>query len=175
MKAIKRILFAYALIVAFFLIAIPAVPSCAHVEKVATDCNATADVVAAVDRVLAHDAYDAEIAALNLALCVARDAVAKDQAAVSADATALSAHDPLANAKLVHAQAWLAAHGGQAPVTIKAGLPGGGGGGGWCCFHPNGGGIWHVGEVVPDGTLVTSGNIAGLCASGRLPVRQVCQ
>lgn len=60
-------------------------------------------------------------------------------------------------------------------LAVPNAAPGSGTGGSiWCCFHA-GGGIWHVGEIATDGTVVTAANYAGLCASGRLPVRQVCR
>ena len=140
--------------------------SCSHAQQVASNCNATAEIVAAVDSALAHDTYDAEIAAMNLALCVARDAVMKDQAAVATDATALSAHDPTANAKIIHAQAWLAAHGGPAPTTIKAGLPGGGHN---CCWKS---GLWSTIPSCGPPVSLTPTNLFSHCACA--PIQLWC-
>lgn len=136
--------------------------ACSHVQQVADDCHATSEIVSEIDRIIAHDTYEAEIAALNLAICIARDAVTKEQAAVSSDSSALSAHDPVANAKLMHAQAWLSAHGGPAPVTIKAGFPGGGHN---CCWRT---GTWSTIVNPPScpapSVPLTSSNLPSHCA-----------
>lgn len=158
-----------------------ATASCAHVGATVENCarKVTPDLIKAVATDLATDNYDDALKAVeaSVGLCVLKVAVQDAENAASADSSALAAHDPTATAIVAHAQAWLAAHGGPPVVTstIKAGLPGGGtGGSGWCCFHA-GGGLWHVGEFATDGTVVTATNMAGLCASGRLPVRQVCR
>jgi len=56
--------------------------------------------------------------------------------------------------------------------AVANGAPGGGFS--WCCFHPGTNTLWHVGEVAPDGTVLTSSNINGMCATGRIPDRRVC-
>jgi len=116
--------------------------ACSHVQQTAEDCakQVTPELVGRVDAVLGGDAYETalEVIGKDVALCVLRAAVIAVEKEAAGDSTALSAHDPAANAKIIHAQSWLAAHGGPVPSTIKAGLPGGGHN---CCWRS---GTWST-------------------------------
>lgn len=171
MKAIKRILFAYALLAAFF-IALPSVPSCAHVAQPAEGCarEVTADLIKTVASDLARADYDDALKAVeaSVGLCALKVAVQDAENAAASDSAALAAHDPTATAIVAHAQAWLAAHGGPpvSTTTIKAGLPGGGHN---CCMKP---GFWSTIPSCGPPISLTSANLASHC--GCAPIQLWC-